>query len=317
MWTVAVNGVMAGCRPEYMPVLIAVVEAMADPKYRIQDAGSTPGWEGIIILNGPITEQLGFHYKEAVLRPGYQANTSVGRFYRLFCRNVARLLPGTSDQAMFGQPFRPVLPENEEVCAEIGWKPLSVLRGFETNENVVTILSVRAMSDPVATTGEGAAHHLGYIVDWVKRMVEPYRTLSSAGIESTAGIESNLLIVSPVVAAVLAAGGYSKEDVGQYIHEHAVVPAHEFEQNNEWVNNRPFDLCEAVKKGILPEEWCESADPNRMVPLMRPSTDWLIVVSGNPGRNRSLVCRQNTEQGWPVSKKIELPANWDQLVKHA
>lgn len=313
VWNVAVNGVMAGCRPEYMPILIAIVEAMADPKYRIQDAGSTPGWEAIIILNGPIKDQLDFHYKEAVFRPAYQANTSIGRFYRLFCRNVPGLIPQTTDKATFGQPFRPVLPENEEVCAEIGWKPLSVLRGFRSGENVVTILSVRAVSDPVGTTGEAAEHHLDYLVDWVKRIIEPYRAIYP--VDASSRIESNLLIVSPVVASILASGGYSKEDVKKYILEHSVVPAYEFEQNVEWSSNKPFDLCEAVHKGILPQEWCESTDPNRMVPLMLPSTDWLIVISGDPGRNRSLVCRQNFEQGWPVSKRIKLPANWGAMMK--
>lgn len=314
-WKVAVNGVMAGCRPEYMPVLIAIAEAMADNNYRIQDAGSTPGWEAIIILNGPIRNQLGFNCKEAVLRPGYQANTSIGRFYRLLCRNLARLLPGTTDQATYGQPFRPVLPENEEVCARIGWKPLSVLRGFNANENVVTILGIRAMSDPLASNGESAERHLDYIIDWVKRMIEPYRAARPRAETFSDTTGAHLLIVSPVIASVLAAGRYSKEDVKQYILKHAVIPAHEFERNCEWFYGRPFDLCEAVQNGILPKEWCQSADPNRLVPVMPPATDWLVVVSGGPERNRSLICRQNFEQGYPVSKKISLPANWDDLMR--
>jgi len=308
VWKIGVNGVMAGCRPEYMPILIAIVEAMADPKYRIQDGGSTPGWEAIIILNGPIRNQLAFNYQEAVLRPGYQANTSIGRFYRMFCRNVAGLLPGITDKATFGQPFRPVLPENEEVCEEIGWKPLSVLRGFNPGENCVTITSVRSASDPVQTTGGKPEHHLDYIVDWVKRIIEPYRA-------SEGESESNVVILSPTVARLLAKGGYSKDDIKQYIKKHAVLPAHEFERNVELFRNGPCDLCDEVQNGKLAEEWCQSTDPNRLVPLMLPSTDWLIVVSGDPARNRCLVCRQNFEQGWAVSKKIELPGNWDELIR--
>jgi len=81
-----------------MPVLLAVTEAMADPKYRIQDNGSTPGWEAAIILNGPISQQLGFNDREGVRRPGYQANTSIGRFYRLFSRNVPKVAAGDQRQ---------------------------------------------------------------------------------------------------------------------------------------------------------------------------------------------------------------------------
>ena len=106
IWKVAVNGVMAGCRPEYMPILIAIVEVMADPQYAVKHGGSTPGWEAMIILNGPIGDQLGFNHGIGVQRPGNQANTSIGRFYRLFCRNVLRFLPGTTDMATFGQMFR-------------------------------------------------------------------------------------------------------------------------------------------------------------------------------------------------------------------
>ena len=84
VWKIAVNGVMAGCRPEYMPILLAVVEIMADPNFGLEHSGSTPGWEAMIILNGPIRNPLGFNYQIAVQRPGNQANTSIGRFYRLF-----------------------------------------------------------------------------------------------------------------------------------------------------------------------------------------------------------------------------------------
>src|SRR5262249_16216911 len=77
IWNVAVNGVMAGCRPEYMPVLIAVTEAMIDPKFFVEDAGSTPGWEPLIILNGPIIKELDFNYGGGVMRIGRRANTSI------------------------------------------------------------------------------------------------------------------------------------------------------------------------------------------------------------------------------------------------
>jgi hypothetical protein len=310
VWKVAVNGVMAGCRPEYMPILIAIVEVMADQNYGLEHGGSTPGWEAMIILNGPIRNQLGFNFKDAVQRPGYQANTSIGRFYRLFLRNVAGFLPGTTDKGTFGHMFRAVVPENDEAATEVGWKPLHVQRGFKPEDNVVTITSVRAISDPMATAGEDPKRHLAYIIDWVKRMIEPYEASRQYG-------ETHVLLMTPTVAAILAKGGYSKEAVNRYILEHTVMTARDFEWS---MTVGPYQkpgttICDLVKKGIFPPDWCKSNDPNRMVPLMVPSrTQFLIVVTGDPTRNRSCVYRQNFMQGYATSKKVKLPANWEKLM---
>ena len=145
-------------------------------------------------------------------RPGNQANTSIGRFYRLFARNVPRFLPGSTDMATFGQMFRAVLAENERACAEMGWRPLHVTRGFRPNDSVVTITSVRTASDPFTTAGETAERHLDYIVDWVKRMMEPYQ--SSRGY-----VETHVLQLSPVIASVLAKRGVFEGGRGELSQE--------------------------------------------------------------------------------------------------
>ncbi|HEY4907943.1 MAG TPA: UGSC family (seleno)protein, partial [Methylomirabilota bacterium] len=100
--TVAVNGVMAGCRPEYMPVLVALVEAMADRRYGVEHSGNTPGAETLIVLNGPVIRDLGFNYRQGALRDGFQANTTVGRFWRLYLRNVAGFHLHRTDKGTFG-----------------------------------------------------------------------------------------------------------------------------------------------------------------------------------------------------------------------
>ena len=123
IWSIAVNGVMAGCRPEYMPVLVALVEAMADPYYGVEHSGNTPGGETLIILNGPIIKELGFNYTQGVMRDGFLPNTSIGRFWRLYLRNVAGFLPHKNDKATFGNTWRVVVAENEDVVKELGWEP--------------------------------------------------------------------------------------------------------------------------------------------------------------------------------------------------
>ena len=310
VWNVAVNGVMAGCRPEYMPVLLAIVEVMADPEYGLKHGGSTPGWEAMIIVNGPIREALGMEDGQGAQRPGNQANTSIGRFYRLFARNVPRFLPGSTDMATFGQMFRGVVAENERACSEMGWEPLHVTRGFKPDESVVTITSVRTASDPFTTAGETAERHLDYIVDWVKRMIEPYQ--SSRGY-----IESHVLVLTPVIASLLARAGYSKQDVANYLVKHAVVPARYYEWSMMQADHHPPDttLAGLVAKGALPQEWRLSDDPDRLVPLMLPQTRWLIVVAGDPLRNRSCIYRQNFKQGYATSKQVRLPENWNTLQK--
>lgn len=297
---------MAGCRPEYMPVLIAIVEVMTDPDYGMKHGGSTPGWEAMIILNGPIREQLGFDDKQGAQRPGNQANTSIGRFYRLFARNIPRFLPGTTDMATFGQMFRAVVAENEQACAAIGWEPLHVTRGFNADDNVVTITSVRTASDPFATAGDSPERHLDYMVDWVKRMIEPY--------ESSRGyIESHVLLVTPVIATILAKGGYTKRDVAEYLKTNATVPARYYEWHMMLGDNHTpgTTLAGLVEQGALPVEWRKSDDPERLVPLMLPDTQWLIVVAGDPLRNRASIYRQNFKQGYATSRKVELPGNWN------
>ena len=116
VWSVAVNGVMAGCRPEYMPILVAVVEAIADPEWRIQDAGATPGWEPLIVLSGPMVKRLGFNTGSGLMRMGSRPAASMGRFLRMYLRNVAglRVPPGTTDKGSIGSSFNVALAEDED-----------------------------------------------------------------------------------------------------------------------------------------------------------------------------------------------------------
>jgi hypothetical protein len=302
VWKVAVNGVMAGCRPEYMPLLVAIVEVMCDSEYGMKHSGSTPGWEAMIIVNGPIREQLGLDDKQGLLRPGNPANTSIGRFYRLFARNVPRFLPGTTDMASFGQMFRAVVAENDAACIGMGWEPLHVTRGFKPQDSVVTITSVRTASDPFSTAGESALRHLELIVDWAKRMIEPYQ--SSRGY-----VESHVLLLTPVIASILAQAGYSKRDVSEYIKQHATVPARYYEWHMMLADHHTpgTTLAGLVAQSELPAQWHLSDDPERLVPLMLPQSQWLIVVAGDPLRNRSSIYRQNFKQGYAMSKKIQVP----------
>ena len=312
VWTVAVNGVMAGCRPEYMPILIALVEILAEPDFRIQDAGSTPGWEPLIILNGPIIKALDFNYGSGVMRVGRQANTSIGRFLRLYMRNVAglRIPPGKTDKGCLAQSFNVVLAENEDAVKEIGWETFGVGRGFKPEDNVVTVQSVVYVSPPTYSGGHTAKDHLETIADVIGRKCASYWTHNCVNWARC----HPLIVMSPSVAKVLARDGFSKDDIKQYLYENVKTPAGLSESYARQIGLTSFNYCEAVLAGKAPKAFCESTDPDRLVPVfLKP--EWIgILVSGDPDRNQSKGYIQNQEQGPPVSRRIELPADWDRLI---
>ena len=295
--SIAINGVMAGCRPEYMPLLVSIIEAIADPRFHLEDAGSSAGWAPMIILNGPVIKRLGFNSGTGVLRVGNQANTSVGRFLRLYMRNVAGFIPGVGDMATFGRPNLPVLAETEEANP---WEPLSVTRGFEPGESVVTVNSVGFMSFQLTVVAQTPDSILENIAAKVKQIL-----LAGDGSVITKGPEvSPLLALSPVLAKTLASGGYTKRDVQQYIYEHAKAPAWEFDA---WLAFQGIaKACECVKEGLLPAHFCESDDPQRMLPLFHTPEELQIVVAGTAERNRFFLAQQVGRQGLATSRKINL-----------
>ena len=156
VWNVAVNGVMAGCRPEYMPILVALVEAMADPQYGVEHSGNTPGAETLIMLNGPLIKQLGFNYEQGALRDGFQANTSIGRFWRLYLRNVAGFLLHQNDKGTFGNTWRVVLAENEDSLARMGWTTIAADMGVPAADSAVTISRFTGGNVIVSVFGDSA-----------------------------------------------------------------------------------------------------------------------------------------------------------------
>ncbi|MBI2908861.1 MAG: hypothetical protein HYX92_14555, partial [Chloroflexi bacterium] len=303
----------AGCRPEYMPILVAVVECISDPEWRIEDAGSTPGWEPLIILNGPIMKELDFNYGASVMRVGRQANTSIGRFLRLYMRNVPglRIPPGLTDKGSIAQSFNVVLAENEDAVKEMGWEPFSVDRGFKAGDNIVTVQSCISISPPTYSGGSTALEHLETIAELIGRRAMGYWT----GTAARAGKSFPLFCLGPSIAGVIAKGGWKKDDIRKYLYENCRGQAAQLEQFARNGSGTLMTFCDMYREGVVSKDFCQSEDPNRLVPLfLRP--DWIeIVVSGDPGRNQSKGYLQNQKQGVPVSRKIQLPAKWNEMLR--
>ena len=311
VWNIAVTGVIAGCRPEYMPVLIAVVEAVTDPEYRMQDAGSTPGWESLIVVNGTIVKDLDFNCGASVMRVGRQANTSVGRFLRLLLRNMAgfRFAPGAGDKGSIGQSFLVALAEDEDSVRQIGWQPFSADRGFKAGDNVVTVQSVVGISPPVYTGSEKALEHARILAEAIGGSCTYW---SPVGIAY--GKWHPLLLLGPSIARVFAQDGWSKDDLRKYLYDNVTMRAKDAERYAYYVGLTDFSLADKVKQGIVPAVFHESDDPERLIPVFQ-KPEWIgIVVAGDPGRNQSKGYCSNHVQGPPVSKAVRLPRNWNQLL---
>jgi hypothetical protein len=316
IWAIAVNGVMAGCRPEYMPILVALVEAMADPVYGVEHSGNTPGADTLIILNGPIIKDLNFNYTQGVLRDGFMPNTSVGRFWRLALRNMAGFLPHKTDKGTFGNTFRVVLAENEDALAKIGWPPHSVDMGFAAGDNIVSISRQTSGAVLASVTGSTPDEMMPYIADGVGKQTgwEIVFTVGSLSI----GTLRPVLVLSPILAETVARAGWSKDDVKQYLFDHARMAAWRVEAFTEkWADFRIGSLARQVNLGRLPDDFHTSDDPNRLVPIVLKPDDFIVLVSGDPLRTNAYTFGHNGYLGFPTAKKIKLPADWADRIRRA
>ncbi|MFH1603081.1 MAG: UGSC family (seleno)protein, partial [Pseudomonadota bacterium] len=308
VWSVAVNGVMAGCRPEYMPVLVALIEAMADPEYGVEHSGNTPGGETLIVLNGPIIKKLRFNYTQGAMRDGFQANTTVGRFWRLYLRNVAGFLPHKNDKATFGNTWRVVVAENEDVLAKIDWPPHCADFGFPAGTNAVAIGRYTGGNHISSVSGTTPESLLPYIADAVVKQYS-WQIMFSVGPRKS--MLRPMILLSPILAETIATGGWSKQELKQRLFDSARMPAWVVErQLRDWTQKPVWNLAEEHKAGHVPDAFHESDDPNRMVPIVWKPEDYMIVVTGDLGRNSCFVFAHNGVFGYPVGKEIKLPDGW-------
>jgi len=308
--SIAVNGVMAGCRPEYMPVLIAVIEAMVDPKFRIQDCGSTPGWEPVVTVSGDIIKELDFNTEQDAMRVGRQANTSIGRFVRMYLRNICgyRIPPGAGDKGSIGQSFLVAMAEDEDTANEIGWPTFGQDRGYARGENAVTVHSVVVITSPMYSAGDRAADHLQ---QWVDIMGQSFTYWAHAGFKT--GVWNPLIIAGPSVAKVIAAE-WSKDEVRKYLYDRILVTAERATHYARMTSTPTFSFERLVKDGILPARYAESDDPQRLLNVIIDPSMVEILVAGDSGRNQSRAYMGNHIQGPPTSRRIALPSHWKELL---
>lgn len=150
---IAANAVMAGCLPEYMPVILAASQAILDPQFNLIGPSSSLGGSGILlIVNGPITQQLNINARNNLFGPGNRANATIGRAIRLILMNACAAIPGLFDRSILGHPgkFSYCIAE---VHTQTHWQPLHAERGFPPNTSAVTAFACEAPRQ-VRTSGD-------------------------------------------------------------------------------------------------------------------------------------------------------------------
>lgn len=314
-WNIAVNGVMAGCRPEYMPILIAAVQAMGDPAYHYNlFGGSTHSFTSFFWVNGPIARQLGIDHGQGLI--ANPVNAVLGRAMSLIERNIAGLRIKETQMGSFGKQPMYFLAEDEEAMGELGqgWEPYHVARGFARNANTVSA---------------------SYSTVWGRNLIpatsDPkiLMQLMAYGITTTEAFASGLtgmprcVLIGPGVAKVLAQGGYTKETLRRDLVETGRKITYEaifskvygsvgnvhgtFDQELAKVQRNP-----ANEKGKLPP-WYPRFPGWEQIQTMPAVNQVEILVCGDPARNK--VQTLASGRGRVTIKEIKLPSRWHQLME--
>jgi len=304
-WNIAVNGVMAGCRPEHMPLLVAAVEALADVRYNLANMGSTSALLPFVIFNGPIIEELGMQCEGQLISKG--PNPAIGRAIGLIVKNIGGFHMGQNYMGTFGYALVFALAENEK---QSPWPPLHVERGFAWEANTVTVAVTNswgpAPSPYSARDRSGARTALEILC---KELTKKNRLVTFPGRGPDADAMMITLLLSPAVARSLAEAGYSKQDVKNYIYENSRMSIEEF----DWVTRRlslmKETIQEKVKIGLFSDEFL--GPPSSRVRILSGPDILHIVVCGDPNRNRLMTLEG--AHGIPVTKEIKLPGKWHDL----
>ncbi len=315
VWSVAVNAVMAGCRPEHLPILLALTEILADPAYGSEHSGNTTGADAVIVLGGPNVGALGFNFGPGVMREGAHANTSVARWLRLYLRNVLGFRTDEHDKATFGNPTRPVLVEDGGCLAEIGWRSLAAQLGAHGNE--INSSDMSSSDDVVSMARTNSGTLIGSVFGSTPDEVLPYLANGLARVTAWdlthvygLGTEQYqpLLVVSPLIARLFGRAGWGLDRVQAALFTHARIPAETFENFiGSWTNLTAGrrTLTDLVSEGALPAVFAESDDPRRMVPIVTRPEQLLVTVSGDPTRANAYALSNDGPHGWWTAKQID------------
>ncbi len=285
----ASNAVMAGCLPEYFPIVVAATEAMLDPTFNLIAPSSSQGGASLlVIVNGPVIGQLGINCKDNLFGPGNRANATIGRATRLIMMNACASIPGLFDRSIMGDPSKYTfcIGENED---ESPWEPLHVDRGFAREESTVTVFAswgprqLRAANEPKVV--------LDVVADVASSLGTSLATSDSVS-DLTIGVRQGQVVITFAGAGAFW-NGWTKQAVKEYLHPR--------------IGRSVADLKKVkVMKGTI-----LTGDEDRRVNFVPEPDDILVIFAGSPeasGYRSSVILSELPKvASTAVTKAVRLP----------
>jgi hypothetical protein len=268
----AANAVMAGCLPEYFPLVVAATRAVLLPGFNLDGVQTTTGNVApMIIVNGPCRQRMKINSGANVLGPGWRANATIGRALRLIMTNIGGAIPGQFDKSTVGQPAKYTFcfGENEEASP---WQPLHAERGLDMN------------CDTVSVTGcSGVYSALDMASQTAKGLLKTFALTMTGGLASGVTTTEVLIVICPEHAAIFAAGGYSKDAIRQELFAMARLP-------HEKISDENLELLSKRR----PRWFQKNAAAGEIGAVDRPEDIWLVVAGGAGAKSAYLPGRTGT-----------------------
>jgi hypothetical protein len=284
---IAINAVMAGCKPEYMPLIVTGVEALLDPRFELlRVQATTAGPAPLMIVSGPVVKQLGFNYGAgAFTGTGHRANATIGRAIRLILWNIGYGRPGQMSQATMGHPGRYTYLVAERPSDDGNpWELFHVTEGLQPNDNAISMFpSVTHYQVTPAIGTQTFDNSVFVLVD------------SICHLGNFRAATQKMLVLNPQGAQILAAGGWSKQAFRDHLVERAVRPVRDVKRTGGL-------------SGTYKNHWTKVADPDddaALVPSV-PDPDGLkILVSGGYGSASSQSIWIDSVHGELITRKVD------------
>lgn len=279
---IAANAVMAGCRPEYFPIVMLALEAMGEDSYNLYGVqATTHPCTPLIIVNGPIARELQINSGFRAFGAGPRSNASIGRAVHLSLLNIGGAKPGVGDMATAGTPakYSYCISENE---AESPWEPLNIEEGFPSEATTVTVVAAEGphnVNDHESTSGEGILKTIA-------------GTVAITGSNNAHHDARPVIALCPEHAATIAGSGFSKADVKRYLHENARVPLSKFSTEN----------VERRLRKKFPERYA-NAGLDTLVPMANRPEDYIVIVVGGAGKHSAFIPTFGSH--WPVTRALK------------
>lgn len=315
IWHVAVNGVMAGCKPEHMPILVALTKAMTSGEFR-RTLGSTHAWTPYCWANGPVGRQLGLDHGQGQINE--QANVAIGRFLNLAMLNLAGYYVKQDRMGTFGYPVSWCMAEDDEACLRIGWNPYHVRQGFDLNESTITAASTLLWGNnlpPTTTDGQKIMQLLAWDI------TERCQLALGSGVQFT---HRTVLMTEEVAAHLREVYGTVDNLEDQLIatarrplYERAY--AHYYANPGSAIDPDNVSLAEYMSRLQSEEnaemtptsEWYASDEPQMLTIPTMVKGETAFLVTGDPSRNKI----QTMPGGAMSTVAIELPDDWNSLME--